>query len=46
MNNFNEEKLPEGWKLKCLKEIGQVFSGSSAPQNEKFFLNLLTGKKY
>ena len=39
MISIAENKLPEGWKLKCLKEIGQVFSGSSAPQNEKFFLN-------
>ena len=39
MNSDVEKTLPDGWKIKCLEEIGQVFSGSSAPQNEKFFLN-------
>ncbi len=29
MNNFNEEKLPEGWEVKSLADIGNIFSGNS-----------------
>ena len=29
MNNFNEEKLPDGWEVKSLADIGKIFSGNS-----------------
>jgi type I restriction enzyme S subunit len=29
MNNFNVEKLPEGWEVKSLADIGNIFSGNS-----------------
>jgi type I restriction enzyme S subunit len=29
MNNFNEEKLPVGWEVKSLADIGNIFSGNS-----------------
>ncbi|MCK5293833.1 MAG: restriction endonuclease subunit S, partial [Arcobacteraceae bacterium] len=30
-------ELPDGWEWKKLDNIGKVFTGSSAPQNEEYF---------
>lgn len=31
--------LPRGWEWKKLEEIGKLFSGTSAPQSDEYFLN-------
>lgn len=31
--------LPNGWKIENLENLGKVFTGSSAPQEEKYFNN-------
>lgn len=32
-------ELPNGWEWKKLEEIGKLFSGSSAPQNDEYFID-------
>ena len=36
---IQKQKLPEGWKIVKLQEIAEVFAGSSAPQDKKYFVN-------
>ncbi|MEV9593061.1 restriction endonuclease subunit S [Aliarcobacter butzleri] len=33
------DNLPNGWKIEELGNLGKVFTGSSAPQEEKYFKN-------
>ncbi|EQB40417.1 hypothetical protein M947_01070 [Sulfurimonas hongkongensis] len=33
------DKLPDGWRVEKLGDIGKVFTGSSAPQDTKYFEN-------
>ncbi|RTJ99855.1 hypothetical protein C3H36_05305 [Campylobacter jejuni] len=39
MQNNTMTNLPQGWEVKKLGEIGEIFSGSSAPQNKEYFIN-------
>ena len=32
-------QLPDGWEWKKLDSVGKLFSGSSAPQKEEYFMN-------
>ncbi|ENO0427947.1 restriction endonuclease subunit S [Campylobacter jejuni] len=39
MQNNTMTNLPQSWEVKKIGEIGEIFSGSSAPQNKEYFID-------